>query len=111
MIHLSETRNEAHATGQDGKSGNDSANGTAGTDEQAPHTQETVTGKVAQGAPGHGGDDENGADGAKGKDDSPKFGDQDALAFYVAGLDWPNGLARLLDEIITSHKNKKKHKS
>ncbi|RJE91066.1 hypothetical protein D3P07_03065 [Paenibacillus sp. 1011MAR3C5] len=108
---MSETSNEAHVTGQDGKTGSDGASSTTGTDGQAFHTQGTVTGKVVQDAPGHGDDGVNGADGTKGKDDSPKFGDQDALAFYVAGLDWPNGLARLLDEMITSYKNKKKNKS
>ncbi|REK75905.1 hypothetical protein [Paenibacillus paeoniae] len=88
---MSETHNEAHAMGQGGNPGKEDANGAAGTDGQATRSQDTV----------------NERDGEKGKGASSNVGDQDALAFYAAGLDWPSGLAWLFNEMITSYKNKK----
>lgn len=108
---MSERSNETRAAGHNAQTGSDGEPSAAGINGQTDQSQSSATGKVVQDKPGRSGEDTSGADGAKGKEASSDFGDKDALAFYVAGLDWPNGVAMLLKEIISSYRNKKKNKS
>ncbi|RJX41442.1 hypothetical protein D3P09_05565 [Paenibacillus pinisoli] len=108
---MSERSNGPHDANSNAQTGTDGEHSAAGINGQMDQSQSSATGKVVQGALERSRDDANGTDGAKSKEASPDFGDKDALAFYVAGLDWPNGVAMLLKEIITSYKNKRKNKT
>lgn len=105
---MSEISNKAGSTDPDGQADCSGSKELAGADEHTNATSEELTEKSLQGAPGEGGVSGKEMDGENGKGASLEYGDQDALAFYAAGLDWPNGLARLFNELISSFKNKKK---
>lgn len=108
---MSERSNETRAAGHNAQTGSDGEPIAAGINGQTDQSQSSATGKVVQDNLRRSDEDTSGADGTKGKETSSDFGDKDALAFYVAGLDWPNGVAMLLKEIISSYRNKKKNKS